>query len=180
MIIALHRPSPLLPTVPSRFITTLLESANYSVDLYVHYLSGTRLKMNWVHLYHIFTSCISLVYCLSECKSRPDLDALSEGDVDTRIERCKELLGRYSPGWPEAGRYLDMFEILRQPFNPVMGREVVPVEEADGIQMTLLGAQSDGELGVEELLAAGVGQVDYGTASDVMRGFWEDYTFSNG
>ena len=71
MILAIHRPSPLIPEVPSSFLRVLLSSSSASVDLYRHYWKSKQILINWIHYYQIFVSCISLVFCFCEHQIDP-------------------------------------------------------------------------------------------------------------
>ncbi|WWC65156.1 uncharacterized protein I303_107770 [Kwoniella dejecticola CBS 10117] len=117
MIMAAHRPSPLIPEIPSSFINTLKYSATLSIDLYRHYVKSKKVLIIWTHLYQIFISCTTLVFCFSEYKSRSDLMGLDEKEIEIRIEQCKDLLGKFANHWPESSRYQIMFDNLVTSFR---------------------------------------------------------------
>lgn len=113
---ALHRPSPLMPEIPSSFVDVLHEAATISVDLYDHYSEANQVLVNWVHLNQIFTSCTTLVYCFWEYQARDDLVEVPRQRALDRIEQCKRLLARFGPPWPQTQRYQTMFDNLTQSF----------------------------------------------------------------
>ncbi|KAK6906725.1 hypothetical protein I203_100712 [Kwoniella mangroviensis CBS 8507] len=105
MIMAAHRPSPLISEIPSSFIMTLKYSASLSIDLYRHYCKSKKVLIIWTHLYQIFMSCTTLTYCFNEFHQREDLIDLDEKEVHTRIEQCKDLLSKFGTSWPESSKY---------------------------------------------------------------------------
>nr|XP_031860232.1 uncharacterized protein CI109_004364 [Kwoniella shandongensis]KAA5527304.1 hypothetical protein CI109_004364 [Kwoniella shandongensis] len=117
MILAIHRPSPLIPHIPSSFVHTLLASASISLDLYRHYWSRKQVLIVWTHLYQIFTSCTTLLYAYCECRMRADLTEVPEEEVRRRISECRDLLSRFGPTWPDSTRYQVMFDTLAQYFD---------------------------------------------------------------
>ncbi|KAI0891508.1 hypothetical protein F4806DRAFT_304861 [Annulohypoxylon nitens] len=117
MIMALHRPSPLMPEIPSSFVDVLHEAATISVDLYDHYSEANQVLVNWVHLKQIFTSCTTLVYCFWEYQTRDDLAEVPRQRALDRIQQCKRLLARFGPPWPQTQRYQTMFDNLTQSFS---------------------------------------------------------------
>lgn len=170
MIMALHRPSPLMPQIPSSFIPTLLNSAMTSVELYDHYSTQKRVLVNWVHLHQLFTSCTSLVYCFREHSSRPDLVDYPSDVVQRWTARCRALLAKFSPKWPQSERYQAMFDELAAPFS-VEGCPPAPT----------------GDIAIQEPLDVSIadqhGPIEFPiwtesandtSPSQVMRGFWGD------
>ncbi|WWC98680.1 hypothetical protein V866_005573 [Kwoniella sp. B9012] len=117
MIMAAHRPSPLISEIPSSFIMTLKYSASLSIDLYRHYCKSKKVLIIWTHLYQIFMSCTTLIYCFNEFHQREDLIDLDEKEVQTRIEQCKDLLSKFGTSWPESSKYQIMFDNLVNSFN---------------------------------------------------------------
>ncbi len=89
---SLHRPSPLLPRVPSHFILLLREAAAISVDLYYWYSASNRVTVNWVHLFQIYGSCVTLVFCLCEMAIRPDLPNVLPAEVEVRLVEYKDCV----------------------------------------------------------------------------------------
>ena len=175
MIMALHRPSPLIPHVSSDFVATLKESASYSVDLYTHYSSRKQVFVNWIHLYQIFLSCTALLFCFCEFKIRVDLMVAPDKEVEARITRCRTLLERFAPGWALAARYQEMFDALVQAFK---GEEaVVPANpevhggtSAFDVDMGLVGDQM-----TDDFIASLCQDNSLlGSPSAVMRGFWSE------
>ena len=100
MIMALHRPSSLIPRIPSSFVDILYEAANVSVELYSHYSLEKHLLVNWVHLQQIYTSCATLVYCFCEYQARDDLTEFPQEQILSKIDQCERLLARFGPPWP--------------------------------------------------------------------------------
>ncbi|WRT70611.1 uncharacterized protein IL334_007609 [Kwoniella shivajii] len=117
MIMAAHRPSPLIPEIPSSFVTTLKYSATLSIELYRHYCKSKKVLIIWTHLYQIFMSCTTLIFCFAEHLSRPDLVEVPKDEVEWRIEQCKDLLARFGTAWPESSRYRTMFDNLVRSFK---------------------------------------------------------------
>lgn len=117
MTMGLYRPSPLMPHVPSSYVTILKSSASISVDLYRHYWPRQQVLSVWTHLYQIISSCTTLVYCFCEYRSRPDLVDLPSEQVESKIAQCQDLLARFGPAWPESQRYQAMFDALVQSFR---------------------------------------------------------------
>nr|XP_019051181.1 hypothetical protein I302_01630 [Kwoniella bestiolae CBS 10118]OCF30111.1 hypothetical protein I302_01630 [Kwoniella bestiolae CBS 10118] len=117
MIMAAHRPSPLIPEIPSSFVMTLKYSASLSIDLYRHYCKSKKVLIIWTHLYQIFMSCTTLIYCFNEFHQRKDLVDLDENEIDIRIEQCKDLLAKFGTSWPESSRYQIMFDNLVHSFR---------------------------------------------------------------
>ena len=179
LMIAIHRPSPLLPNVPSRYIQKLHHSAGLCIDLYVHYTTSGRLTVNWVHLYEIFVAGTALIYSFREACKRPNIVAFSPTEVDARVAECRGLMQRHSGGWAEAQRFLDMFNVLAMPFEHERSA-------ARGEQMADLLAAATGapEIGVPEevppdpgfdlnaLLGLSDNLSPAGTAGSVVRGLW--------
>jgi hypothetical protein len=116
MIMALHRPSPLMPRISSAFVGILYEAASISVDLYSHYSHENQVLVNWVHLQQIYTSCATLVYCFWEYQARDDLTEIPQEQIFNKTDQCRRLLARFGPPWPQTQRYQAMFETLTQPF----------------------------------------------------------------
>ncbi|KAL1409281.1 hypothetical protein Q8F55_006114 [Vanrija albida] len=133
MTMGLYRPSPLMPHVPSSYVTILKSSASISVDLYRHYWPRQQVLLVWTHLYQVFSSCTTLVYCFCEYRSRPDLVDLPSEQVETQIAQCQDLLARFGSAWPESQRYQAMFHALVQSFrssqpSPTQGVETEAIQ----------------------------------------------------
>jgi hypothetical protein len=171
MMMALHRPSPLFPTIPSSFIITLKGSAGISVDLYTHYSSRNQVHQNWVHLYQIFMACTALVYCLCEYKSRADLIDLSSAEVNMRIERCRKLLERFGTGWPQSARYQSIFDILVKAYYGDTVEETTEVQQPQPPDIPGITATEQDDL-PEAIYGFQPDLV--GSPSNVMRGIWGD------
>jgi hypothetical protein len=112
MLMALYRPSPLIPEISSKFVTALKAAADLAIDLYWHYFMQNRVTTDWMHHFHIFATCTSLLYCYSEHRTRPDLNAIPNDEVATKIDRCRTLLLRFCPISPQTARYQAAFDIL--------------------------------------------------------------------
>ena len=166
MVLALHRPSPLIPNVSSSFVTTLKASAIMAIHLYSHNWSRYNTSISWIHLCSLFTACTTLVYCYCECLSRSDLVSVPLDEVDSMIETCRDLIGRFSPLWPQAAPYQKMFDTLVEAFKS-MTAPPVPIRTPPSV-----GQMMDGSV----LAEANLDSVDdLGSYADtIMRGFWTD------
>lgn len=110
MILALHRPSVVVPDIPPSYIRILRNAANSSIDLYRHYYARGEIPITWIHLFQIFTSCVTLVKCYGEYRARHELAFEPYGEVETRLNQCRDLLARFGPKWPESQLYQAIFE----------------------------------------------------------------------
>lgn len=117
MVIALHQPSPLLPDVPSSFITTLTRSASLSLSLFLHSASRKQINVHWINLFHVFTSCAILVYCFCEHQSRSDLTAIPQDQVTSMVGRCREVISLFCGVGPIVQRYQAMLDQLIHAFE---------------------------------------------------------------
>ncbi|KAL7915570.1 hypothetical protein GGI35DRAFT_466927 [Trichoderma velutinum] len=172
MIMALHRPSPLIPTIPSHFITVLYDAACISVDLYCHYSDENQILVNWVHLKQIFTSCTTLLYCFWEHHTREDLLDISIQQVLERIDQSKRLLARFGPPWPQTQRYQAMFDNLAQPF---LQQKEQQHHEQQGQQQNHTFLGTDDELSNLTSQSQTANSVDKEGLSDVFRSANEGY-----
>lgn len=189
MILALHRPSPLIPEIPSTFVLTLKNSASISVDLYQHYWSRNQVLIIWVHLCQLFTSCITLIYCFCEHRSRFDLVEVPAEEVKTRIVQMKDLLARFGPAWPESVRYQAMFDALVNSFESMVPSSQfvsAPVEMAQQASGPAPSAVFDGFHGSDMNASTSQGEVanpfwflDYASPNTLMRGLWVDTAATN-
>ncbi len=109
---ALHRPSLLIPHTSSAFVTVLRSAAEISVDLYWHYFQQQQVTINWQHLYQVFASCTSLLYCFSECKNRPDLAAISDLEILAKTERFNAIIRQFDESWAQTIRFQAVLAFL--------------------------------------------------------------------
>lgn len=112
MILSLHRPSPLIPDIPSSFLPILRDAASRSIDLYRHYFSRKEIPITWIHLFQIYTSCITLINCFSEYRKRPDMLEVPANEVDEKVTECRDLLAHFGPKWPESQLYQLTFDTV--------------------------------------------------------------------
>ena len=174
MVLALHRPSPLVADIPASFVTVLLQSSGTSVDLYWHYWRDKQILINWIHLYQIFISCSTLVYCFCECQTRPELVPVSQDIVDLRIGQCTELLTNFAPLWPHSPEFRRMFDTLVASFEAQRAAMEGPAEVQTGDAMTMnIAALLDLMLPVEGLDSASQSRLGDFTPNEVMRGIWD-------
>lgn len=91
-MMALHQPSPLIPSPSSTFLATLKRSASLSVNLFHHAALRKQLNVHWINLYHFFTSCAILIYCFRQYQIRADLVAIPYDEVTEMLARCRDTL----------------------------------------------------------------------------------------
>ncbi|WVW80532.1 hypothetical protein I302_102517 [Kwoniella bestiolae CBS 10118] len=117
MMLALHRPSSLIPEIPSEYVDKLLDAATKSITLYQHYFSRKEIPMTWIHLFQIYTSSVTLVKCFSEFRRRSGHQSASLAEFETRIGQCRDLLAQFGTKWPESQLYQVMFGNLIELYN---------------------------------------------------------------
>ena len=92
IVMMLHRPSSLLPQVSSAYLKNLYEASSLSVDLFDHYAASGKVSLHAFHLSYLFSTCISLVYCILGYQSRPDLEAIPPDEIERKMSKCRRLL----------------------------------------------------------------------------------------
>ncbi|KAK6907807.1 hypothetical protein I203_101808 [Kwoniella mangroviensis CBS 8507] len=117
MILALHRPSSLIPEIPSEYVDKLLNASTKCIALYQHYFARKEIPMTWIHLFQIYTSSATLVKCFSEFRKRSGHQAASLSDFENRIGQCRDLLAQFGTKWPESQLYQVMFGNLIDLYN---------------------------------------------------------------
>ncbi|KEF52351.1 uncharacterized protein A1O9_11591 [Exophiala aquamarina CBS 119918] len=144
MMMALHQPSPLIPSVSSTFMATLKRSASLSVNVFHHAAFRKQLNVHWVNLYHFFISCAILIYCFHQYEIRSDLVTVPHDEVTEMLARCRDTLPLFrGSGASLVRRYGAMlteiiraFELLQQQQEEVISVEQIPspthVEPASG------------------------------------------------
>ena len=111
MILLLHRPSRLLPRVPSSYISTLLTASTVYLDLFDHYRADDKVITHWCHLYQLFTAATIMVYAISEHKTRQDLTAVPQEEIKVKMDLCKAMLRKFDKV-AQATRLQAAFDIL--------------------------------------------------------------------
>lgn len=160
MILALHRPSTLVPEIPPSFVTILKHAAISSIDLYRHYFTRKEVPTTWIHLYQIFTSSITLVKCFGECRRRTDLQPVPLSTVQTKIEHCRDLLAHFGSKWPESRLYQVLFSNLVDSFT----------SETDAAEFTYFPITQPSLLQVQHLPASATSDP---VLCDFLSGLWD-------
>lgn len=91
-MMALHQPSPLIPTVSSTYIAALKRSASLAINLFHHSASRKQLNVHWINLHHCFTTCAVLIYCFRQFEIRSDLMPVPEDEIAMMVARCRQTL----------------------------------------------------------------------------------------
>lgn len=191
MIMAIHRPSPLIPHTPTRFLPILRSSASISVDLYRHYWATKQVLVIGVHLYQLFTSCTTLIYCFCEYRRRPDLVDVPADECIKRIGQCQELLGCFAPVWPETVQYRTLFDKLVDAFNTQPIGTVQPTAalpdtfepdapsnaQQDQLDLFDLFTGLSGDQHGAYTIGDAISAPNFASPGELMRGFWADSAF---
>lgn len=180
MIMALHRPSPLLPHISDSFIHTLRSSSETTIELYRHYTARRQVTINWVHFHQIFTSCTTLVFCFAEQQSRASLQEAAPEEVLASIDRCKELIAGFDPDWSQSQRYRIMFDLLVLPLLARSNSAKATDRDAVITSVSITEPSAAHQLGVSsdydftQFLIPTTPTYLTSSPSTIMQGFWND------
>lgn len=133
LMMALHQPSPLIPTVSSTYIAALKRSASLAVNLFHHSASRKQLNVHWINLHHCFTACAVLIYCFRQFEIRSDLIPVPEDEIAMMVARCRQTLPLFrGTGASLVRRYevmlskiITAFEMQQQQQGTVSAEQVI-------------------------------------------------------
>ncbi|KIY65614.1 hypothetical protein CYLTODRAFT_445242 [Cylindrobasidium torrendii FP15055 ss-10] len=114
LLCALYRPSPLFPTPGKSQLDTLFRASTRCLDAFWDLHRKKRIAVNHIHLLYMFTSAISLLYCLCEygAEERNIRDVEWRRNTTSYVKSCRELLADFTDGWGATERYREIFQTL--------------------------------------------------------------------
>ena len=113
-ICALYRPSPLIPTPTRPQLDTLFRASTRCLDAFWDLQRKKRIAVNHINILQMFTSAISLLYCLCEygAEERNISDIGWRNNTLGYVKSCRELLAEITQGWSATEKYREIFETL--------------------------------------------------------------------
>ncbi len=142
-MMALHQPSPLIPTVSSTFIAALKRSASLAVNLFHHSASRKQVNVHWINLHHCFTSCVVLIYCFRQFAIRPDLVPVPREEVAQMLARCRQTLPLFrGTGASLVRRYEAMLAKIIGAFEVQQQQGTASAEQIISPTLTQMGSSS--------------------------------------
>jgi hypothetical protein len=103
----------------------LRKAAGRAIEIYRQLHGERKMAQNYVHLYHIVSLAVALIYSLIESEGDPQnlqLSSWRRGAI-TEVDMCESLLATFCVAWPGVARFRDAFGSLAA---DVKARMVIP------------------------------------------------------
>jgi hypothetical protein len=110
----LYRPSPLFAHTHPMRMPALRKAAGRAIELYRQLHAERKMAQNYVHLYHIVSLAVALIYTLIESEGDPQNLQLSSWrrEAVREVDVCENLLATFCVAWPGVSKFRDAFATL--------------------------------------------------------------------
>lgn len=125
----LYRPSPLFAHTHPMRMPALRKASGRAIELYRQLHAERKMAQNYVHLYHIVSLAVALIYTLIESEGDPQNLQLSSWrrEAVREVDVCENLLATFCVAWPGVSKFRDAFATLAA---DVKARIAVPDQPA--------------------------------------------------